>query len=125
MSWKCRSRNRDQARCQSPSKPGSEGAGCSNALPLPDRVIRMSKLRIEVSGCMRPMKGAEEFCAIGSYLATASRHGVGCSPAPTQAIPGSPKPEAGAGCQVIPPRAVLSASSVSGYGGDRIGGTSD
>jgi len=35
----------------------------------------MSKLRIKISGCMRSMAGAEEFCAIRSYLATAARHG--------------------------------------------------
>ena len=33
----------------------------------------MSKLRIKVSGCMRSMHGAETFCAIRSYLATATR----------------------------------------------------
>jgi hypothetical protein len=30
----------------------------------------MSKLRIKISGCMRSMTGAEEFCAIRSYLGT-------------------------------------------------------
>jgi transposase len=42
-----------------------------------EQVIRMSKLRIKVSGCMRSMRGAETFCAIRSYLATAARHGIG------------------------------------------------
>jgi transposase len=37
----------------------------------------MSKLRIKVSGSMRSLAGAEAFCAIGSYLATATRHGTG------------------------------------------------
>jgi transposase len=32
-----------------------------------EQVIRMSKLRIKVSGCMRSMTGAEVFCAIRSY----------------------------------------------------------
>jgi transposase len=55
-----------------------------------ERVIRMSKLRIKVSGCMRSMTGAENFCAIRSYLATASRHGIGWLDALTRAAEGSP-----------------------------------
>jgi transposase len=55
-----------------------------------ERVIRMSKLRIKVSGCMRSMKGAEAFCAIRSYLATAARHGIGWLDAPTRAAQGNP-----------------------------------
>ena len=42
-----------------------------------EQVIRMSKLRIKVSDCMRSMAGAEAFCVIRSYLATAGRHGIG------------------------------------------------
>jgi transposase len=41
-----------------------------------EQVIRMAKLRIKVSGCMRSMTGAGNFCAIRSYLATATRHGI-------------------------------------------------
>lgn len=52
--------------------------------------IRMSKLRIKVSGCMRSMTGAEVFCAIRSYLATAARHGIGALDALTQAAQGDP-----------------------------------
>jgi transposase len=53
-----------------------------------ERVIRMSKLRIKVSGCMRSMDGAETFCAIRSYLATAARHGIGALEALTRAAQG-------------------------------------
>jgi transposase len=55
-----------------------------------EQVIRMSKLRIKVSGCMRSMRGAETFCAIRSYLATAARHGTGWLDALTQAAAGTP-----------------------------------
>jgi transposase len=55
-----------------------------------ERVIRMSKLRIKVSGCMRSMKGAEIFCAIRTYLATAARHGIGWLDALTRAAAGTP-----------------------------------
>jgi transposase len=55
-----------------------------------EQVIRMSKLRIKVSGCMRSAHGAEVFCAIRSYLATASRHGIGWLDALTRAAEGNP-----------------------------------
>jgi transposase len=55
-----------------------------------EQVIRMSKLRIKVSGCMRSITGAEIFCAIRSYLATASRHGIGWLDALTRAAAGDP-----------------------------------
>jgi len=55
-----------------------------------EQVIRMSRLRIKVSGCMRSMHGAEIFCAIRSYLATATRHGIGWLDALTRAAQGHP-----------------------------------
>ncbi|MBV9856174.1 MAG: IS66 family transposase [Streptosporangiaceae bacterium] len=55
-----------------------------------EQAIRMSKLRIKISGCMRSMAGAEEFCAIRSYLATAARHGTGTLEALIGAFQGRP-----------------------------------
>ena len=55
-----------------------------------EQVIRMSKLRIKVSGCMRSMTGAQIFCAVRPYLATASRHGIGWLDALTRAARGQP-----------------------------------
>ncbi len=55
-----------------------------------EQAIRMSKLRIKVSGCMRSTAGAEEFCALRSYLATTARHGIGALDALTTAFQGQP-----------------------------------
>jgi len=41
-----------------------------------ERTIRMAKIRVKVSGCMRTMTGAKEFAAIRSYTATATKHGL-------------------------------------------------
>jgi hypothetical protein len=36
----------------------------------------MATLRRKVSGCLRTLTGARQFCAIRSYLSTAAKHGV-------------------------------------------------
>jgi hypothetical protein len=54
-----------------------------------EREIRMGKLRIKVSGCMRSMTGAQNFCAICSHLSTAAKHGVGILDALTQGATGT------------------------------------
>jgi transposase len=55
-----------------------------------EQSIRMCKLRIKISGCMRSMAGAGEFCAIRSCLATTARHGIGALEALTSAFQGRP-----------------------------------
>ena len=55
-----------------------------------EREIRMGKLRIKVSGCMQSIAGAQNFCAIRTYLATAAKHGTGMLDALTQAATGTP-----------------------------------
>jgi transposase len=55
-----------------------------------EQSIRMCKLRIKISGCMRSMTGAGEFCVIRSYLHTAARHGLGALEALTLAFQGNP-----------------------------------
>ena len=55
-----------------------------------EREVRMVRLRIKVSGCMRSMTGAEVFCVIRSYLSTAAKHDIGKLDALTRAARGTP-----------------------------------
>jgi transposase len=52
-----------------------------------EQTIRMAKLRIKVSGSLR---GAQDFAAIRTYLATADRHGQNMLDVLTRAMRGSP-----------------------------------
>lgn len=54
-----------------------------------EREVRMSKLRIKVSGSMRSIAGARAFCAIRSYLSTAAKHGISKLDALIRAASGS------------------------------------
>ena len=46
--------------------PGNNGS---------ERDIRMIKLRQKISGCLRTLTAATQFCAIHNYLSTAAKHG--------------------------------------------------
>ncbi|MEV5879407.1 transposase [Streptomyces sp. NPDC052101] len=55
-----------------------------------EQTIRMAKLRIKVSGCLRTLRGAQDFAAIRTYLATATRHEQRMLEVLVQAMRGSP-----------------------------------
>jgi hypothetical protein len=55
-----------------------------------EREIRMIKLRQKVSGCKRTLSGAQQFCTIRSYLATAAKHTINLLDALTQLAAGRP-----------------------------------
>jgi transposase len=55
-----------------------------------ERDIRMIKLRQKVSGCLRTLTGARQFCAIRSYLSTATKHGISLFEALVRLAEGNP-----------------------------------
>jgi transposase len=55
-----------------------------------ERDIRMAKLKQKVSGCLRTMTGARQFCAVRSYLSTAAKHGLGLFDALVMLTEGQP-----------------------------------
>jgi transposase len=50
----------------------------------------MAKLKQKVSGCLRTMTGARQFCAIRTYLSTAVKHGLGSFDALVMLTEGEP-----------------------------------
>ena len=55
-----------------------------------EQTIRMPKLRVKVSGSLRSIQGAQDFAAIRSYIATATRAGQNMLDVLVQAATGSP-----------------------------------
>jgi hypothetical protein len=63
-----------------------------------ERDIRMAKLKQKISGCLRTMTGAGQFCAIRSYLSTAAKHGLSFFDVPGHAYR---RPALDARCRMI------------------------
>jgi transposase len=55
-----------------------------------ERDIRMAKLQQKISGCWRTLAGAQAFCAVRSYTATARKHGINTLDALRDAFAGQP-----------------------------------
>jgi transposase len=55
-----------------------------------EREVRMVKVRQKISGAMRTLTGAEHFCHLRSYLATAVKHGINQLDALVQLASGQP-----------------------------------
>ena len=57
---------------------------------LAERAIRMPKVKQRISGCFRTFRGAQNFCAIRSYIDSARKQGFGMLHALQAAFAGSP-----------------------------------
>jgi hypothetical protein len=55
-----------------------------------EREVRMVKVRQKISGAMRTLTGAQHFCHLRSYLATAGKHGINLLDALVQLTSGRP-----------------------------------
>jgi hypothetical protein len=55
-----------------------------------ERDIRMIKLRQKISGCLRTLTGAQQFCRLRSYISTAAKHGREAFDTLAQLAAGSP-----------------------------------
>ena len=55
-----------------------------------ERDLRMVKVQQKISGCWRTLPGAEAFCAVRSYIATARKHDIAILDALRDAFAGSP-----------------------------------
>jgi transposase len=55
-----------------------------------EREVRMVKVRQKISGAMRTLTGAQHFCHLRSYLATAAKHGINQLDALVQLASGQP-----------------------------------
>ena len=55
-----------------------------------ERDLRMVKLQLKISGCWRTLAGAEAFCAVRSYIATARKHDANILHALRGAFAGDP-----------------------------------
>jgi transposase len=69
LARRLRDRQDDYLRFTTDFRAPPDNNGC-------ERDIRMAKLKQKVSGCLRTMTGARQFCAIRSYLSTGAKHGL-------------------------------------------------
>jgi len=69
LAFRLLDRQRDYLRFTHDWRVPPDNNGC-------ERDIRMIKLRQKISGCMRTLTGAKQFCAIRSYLSTAAKNGM-------------------------------------------------